>query len=281
MTNEIKLDSMTLEERTRLRKQMTDQAVRLAISSRWDEAATANREVLKVFGDDPDAFNRLGKSLTELGTVADARAAYARSIELDPTNTIAKRNLDKLATMDDERSASAAPSQLDTRLFVEETGKATVATLQAVSSERSALLDAGDVVELRVEGNAVNIVDGHGEYVGMVAPRVGLRLSRLIVGGNQYNAAIVTTTGDIKVMIRETFQHADQIGKVSFPQARAATDVRAYTRKGLLRGEEIDYSGDDEPEDDTEEAWSEEGGADGHADAPAADGDDDDDEGFA
>ncbi len=271
---------MTLEERTRLRKQMTDQAVRLAISSRWDEAATANREVLKVFGDDPDAFNRLGKSLTELGTVADARAAYARSIELDPTNTIAKRNLDKLATMDDERSASAAPSQLDTRLFVEETGKATVATLQAVSSERSALLDAGDVVELRVEGNAVNIVDGHGEYVGMVAPRVGLRLSRLIVGGNQYNAAIVTTTGDIKVMIRETFQHADQIGKVSFPQARAATDVRAYTRKGLLRGEEIDYSGDDEPEDDTEEAWSEEGGDDGHADAPAADGDDDD-EGFA
>jgi hypothetical protein len=52
MTNEVNLDSMTLEERTRLRKQMTDQAVKLAISSRWDEAANLNREFLKVFGDD-------------------------------------------------------------------------------------------------------------------------------------------------------------------------------------------------------------------------------------
>ena len=278
MTNEVDLDSMTLEERTRLRKQMTDQAVKLAISSRWDEAATVNREFLRVFGDDPDAFNRLGKSLTELGSVGEARSAYARSIELDPTNTIAKRNLDKLATMED-RIGAAAPSQLDTRLFVEETGKATVAVLQAVSSERRALLDAGDVVDLRVEGNAVNVVDGQGEYVGMVAPRVGLRLSRLMDGGNTYSAAIVTTTGDVKVMIRETFQHPDQIGKVSFPQARA-TEVRAYTRRGLLRGEEIDYTEDDEPEDDAEEVWSEEGGDDdGESASPAIDVEPDD-EGF-
>ena len=274
MTNEVDLDSMTLEERTRLRKQLTDQAVRLAISSRWDEAATANRDFLRIFGDDPDAFNRLGKSLTELGAVGDARSAYGRAIELDPTNTIAKRNLDKLASMED-RVAASAPSQLDTRLFVEETGKATVATLQAVSPERRALLDAGDVVELRVEGNAVNVVDGQGEYVGMVAPRIGLRLSRLMEGGNQYSAAIVTTTGDVKVMIRETFQHPDQIGKVSFPQARA-TEVRAYTRRGLLRGEEIDYTEDDEPEDDAEEGWSEEGGDDAEVDTPAIDVDTDD-----
>jgi hypothetical protein len=48
------------------------------------------------------------------------------------------------------------------------------------------------------------------------------------------------------------------IGKVSFPQARS-NDVRAYTRKGLLRKEmeDIEY-GDDEVEDEEEtEGWSE------------------------
>lgn len=262
---------MTLEERTRLRKQMTDQAVKLAISSRWDEAAGVNREFLKLFGDDPDAFNRLGKSLTELGQITEARGAYSRALELDHTNTIAKRNLDKLGTMEDRVAASAPPSQLDTRLFVEETGKATVATLQAVSSERGQLLDAGDVIELRVEGNAVNAIDGHGEYIGMVEPRVGLRLSRLMTGGNRYSAALVTTTGEMKVMIRETFQDPSQIGKVSFPQARA-TEVRAYTRRGLLRGEEIDIADEDEPdEDEAEEGWTEEGADDVETESPAVD----------
>jgi tetratricopeptide (TPR) repeat protein len=270
MTNEVNLDSMTLEERTRLRKQLTDQAVKLAISSRWDEAAGVNREFLKLFGDDADTFNRLGKSLTELGQVTDARQAYTRALELDHTNTIAKRNLDKLATMED-RVATAAPSQLDTRLFVEETGKATVATLQAVATERGQLLDAGDLVELRIEGNAVNAMDGEGQYVGMVEPRVGLRLARLMAGGNRYSAALVTTTGELKVMIRETFQDPSQIGKVSFPQARA-TDVRAYTRRGLLRGEEMDFpEEDDADEDEAEEGWTEEGAEESDSESPTVD----------
>jgi tetratricopeptide (TPR) repeat protein len=270
MTNEVNLDSMTLEERTRLRKQLTDQAVKLAISSRWDEAAGVNREFLKLFGDDADAYNRLGKSLTELGQITDARAAYTRALELDHTNTIAKRNLDKLAGMEDQGAAST-PSQLDTRLFVEETGKATVATLQAVATAKGQLLDAGDVIDLRVEGNAVNAVDGQGEYIGMVEPRVGLRLARLMTGGNRYSAAVVTTSGEMKVMIRETFQDPSQIGKVSFPQARA-TDVRAYTRRGLLRGEEMDFSEDDEPDDDeAEEGWTEEGAEDSDTESPAVD----------
>lgn len=248
MTNDVNLDLMTLEERTRLRKQMTDQAVKLAISSRWEDAANVNREFLKVFGDDPDALNRLGKALTEMGEVSGARNAYGRAIELDPTNTIARRNLDKLATMED-RVVTAPPTHLDTRLFIEETAKATVTTLQAVSPERGALLDAGDLVELRVEGNAVNVVDTHGEYIGMIEPRIGLRLARLMQGGNRYSAALVTATGDMKVMIRETFQHPSQIGKVSFPQARA-TEVRAYTRRGLLRGEEIEYGEEEELEEE-------------------------------
>jgi tetratricopeptide (TPR) repeat protein len=252
---------MSLEERQRVRKQMSDQAVKLAVNSRWSEAANVNRDFIKLFGDEAEAYNRLGKAQTELGQITDARKSYGRAIELDGTNTIAWRNLDRLASMTDSAAAAAGPSQLDTRLFVEETGTATVAKLQAVDEARGKLLDAGDVMELQAQGNAVNVLNAHGEYVGMLEPRIGLRLSKMLSSGNRYQAAMVSAAGgDLKVMVRETFQHPSNIGKVSFPQARATDSVRAYTRKGLLRGKDLDdiEYGDDEVEDDEpEDGWSE------------------------
>ena len=249
---------MPLDERQRMRKQMSDQAIKLAGASRWQDAANVNKEFLRLFGDDAEALNRLGKAQMELGQITAARESYGRAIALDATNTIARRNLDRLAGMKDSSASAANPSQLDTKLFVEETGTAAVAKLQATDPAISAQMDAGDVVELRAQGNAVNVHTVKGDYVGMVEPRVGLRLSKAMNAGNQYAAALVTIEGGIKVMIRETFQHPSMIGKVSFPQARS-NDVRAYTRKGLLRKEmeDIEY-GDDEVEDEEEtEGWSE------------------------
>jgi len=259
MTNEPDIESLPLEERIRLKKQMADQAVKFAVNSRWLEAANVNREYLKTFGDDSEALNRLGKSLTELGQVSEARDAYARSLDLEPANTIARRNLDRLATMTDATAAAATPSQLDTRLFVEETGTATVAKLQATDAAVSALLDAGDVVNLEVQGNAVNVLTVSGQYVGMVEPRIGLRLSKMMTAGNRYGAAMVTTTGGMKVMLRETFKHPSMIDKVSFPMGKAA-DVRPYTRKGLLRRDEdddIEFGDDEYVEEESDEGWSE------------------------
>lgn len=259
MSNDPNLDTMPLEERTRLRKQMSDQAVKLAVNSRWQEAANLNREYIRTFGEEAEAYNRLGKALTELGQISDAREAYGKALDLDPTNTIARRNLDRLAVMKDTAAASAAPSQLDTRLFVEETGTAAVARLQATNPEVSALLDAGDIVNLEVQGNAVNVLTVKGDYVGMVEPRIGLRLSKMMTAGNQYSAAMVTTTGELKVMLRETFKHPSMIDKVSFPTGRTS-DIRAYTRKGLLRREEdedFEFGDDEYVEEESDEGWSE------------------------
>jgi tetratricopeptide (TPR) repeat protein len=259
MSNDSNLETMPLDERTRIRKQMADQAVKLAVSSRWSEAANVNREYLRLFGDEAEAHNRLGKALSELGQITEARESYGKAIDIDPTNAIARRNLDRLAGLKDTAVAVAAQSQLDTRLFVEETGTAAVAKLQATDAERTATLDAGDLVELEAQGNAVNVRTAGGEYVGMIEPRIGLRLSRMMAAGNQYTAAMVTTTGDLKVMLRETFQHPSMIGKVSFPQRRTS-DIRAYTRKGLLRnqmGDDIDYTDDDDVEDEPEDGWTE------------------------
>ena len=257
MSNDPDLETMSLEERQRIRKQMSDQAVKLAINSRWLEAANLNRDFIRVFGDESEALNRLGKALSELGQITDAREAYGRALDLDPTNTIARRNLDRLATMTD--SAGAAPSQLDTRLFVEETGTATVARLQATKPAVASLLDPGDLVTLEVQGNAVNVNTTTGDYIGMIEPRIGLRLSKMMTAGNKYSAAMITTTGEPRVILRETFKHPSMINQVSFPQGRAS-DVRAYTRKGLLRRDDeddIEYGDDEYVEEESDDGWSE------------------------
>lgn len=249
------------EERLRIKKQMSDQAVRLAIGGRWDEAVDINRNLLTLLGEEAATYNRLGKSLMEMGRVTDARAAYARSLELDPTNTIARRNLDKLATMHDV--SGSAPSVIDTRIFLEESGKSVTAVLQAVEPDAVAALDAGDVVDLKVEGNAVNVHTRSGQYIGMVEPRVGLRLAKLINWGNRYSAALITSTGDARVMIRETYQDPSQAGRVSFPRS-SKVDVRAYTRRGLLQADldDLDFDDDGEVQDfeeEQEDRWSDNG----------------------
>jgi tetratricopeptide (TPR) repeat protein len=248
---------MSPEEISRVRRQMVDQAVKLAINGNWEDAATLNRDILALLGEQSDSYNRLGKAMSELGKPEEARAAYARSLELDPSNTIAKRNLDKLATTG---GGGGTPSQIDTRMFVEDTGKSTTTMLQAVDSDIVRDLDAGDIVGLQVQGNAVNVHTLGGGYIGMIDPRLGLRLSRLIAAGNQYSAALITADGDIRVMVRESYQHPSQAGKVSFPRA-ASTGVRGYTRRGLLReDDELDFGDDgDDPGDDTDDSdsWSE------------------------
>src|SRR5687767_8070705 len=96
------------DDRARVRRQRADQAIRLAMESKWEEAAQLNRQILSHFPNDTDAYNRLGKALTELGRYGEARAAYGRTLELDSANSIAKKNMSRLQTLGD-----VAPSSVE------------------------------------------------------------------------------------------------------------------------------------------------------------------------
>lgn len=246
------VEHLSAEERVRARKQAAEQSIKLAIAGRWKEAAALNREIIERIGPEVEAYNRLGKALTELGQISEARKAYQDALRLDPANAIARRNLDRLASMQDTEEAEP-PQEIRSSAFIEESGKAATVTLQAVNARLLAPLDAGDPVQLEVKGNAVNVLDKKGNYLGMVDPRIGLRLARLMEGGNLYSAALVSTADPVRVIIREIFQHPSQLGKVSFPQSRDI-GVRAYTRPGLLRSREDEEFGlPDEDEEEVEE----------------------------
>jgi hypothetical protein len=72
-------------------------------------------------------------------------------------------------------------------------------------------------------------------------------------GGNKYAAAVASVgTDTVRVIIKETFQHPNQVGKLSFPAGKAGDVVRPYTRESVLRSSDSD---DDEETTDEVEDW--------------------------
>ncbi len=250
------------EDRAKVKKQQADLAIQLALQGRWAEAAQLNRAIIESFPTDVDAFNRLGKAMTELGRYGEAREAYMKTLEIDPLNTIARKNLSRLATLGEVAAPRAATQKLSPQMFIEETGKTGITTLVRPSMEVAARMTAGDQVVLQRQNGSLLVQSTSGEYVGEIEPRLAQRLSKFMESGNQYVAAIsALDENEVRVIIRETFQHASQVGKLSFPPA-VSESFRPYVKERLVR-QDADETYFEEGDDG--EGW--EPGADsGHSD---------------
>lgn len=270
------------QERTHFQKHRTDESIAMAMESRWEEAAQANRDIIAMMPNDHHAYNRLGKALMELGQYLESRDAYDRALELDSTNVIARKNLARLATLGEDGPGEPSGQKLSPDMFIAETGRTGVSPLDGVDDDVVARLTPGDQVDLRRNEGSLTALTARGERIGEVAQPLGLRLANLIDGGNLYAAAVVSVDGNnCRIIIREVYQDPSQEGRLSFPAAGAAPageTFRSYTRTRLVRddGTEDDFeNGEDEwentgrhadadPDTDAEAALPEDGP---HADA--------------
>ena len=269
------------DEKNRIKRQKSDVAIRLAKEGRWEEAVHINRELLALFPDDSETLNRLGKAYLELKRYGEAKAAYEHAVNTDASNAIARKNLQRLAQYkadakallplaEGSEPASAPPpanrEKMNASTFIEETGKTGTTVLTNVAATAIlAKLTAGDAVLLEIEpkNQTLLVKNQEGEVLGQVEPKLALRLIRFLEGGNRYTAA-VTSVGDhdLRIIIRETYQHPTQRGRLSFPPKTAAAGYRPYTRdsvRGYGMEDDEEESGDnDDNEDDDNETGEEE-----------------------
>ena len=241
---------------TRLKRQLSEQAIDAATTSEWQEAVDINKRILEL-GPDSEAENRLARAYWELGELAQAREHYQAALALDPTNRIAERNISRLRMLMAEAGKKTVAAQKGSKapvsIFVEETGKTGFAHLLDLAAPKQlAQVNPGDAVELVADGPRL-AAKCNGVHIGYVEPRVAARLLKLIVEGNKY-AAAVTSLGDkdVRIIIREIYQDPANYGKVSFPTAAKVSDLRPYT-KGTLVREEMDLEDDLEFDDEDEE----------------------------
>ena len=211
-----------LEHRVKLRRDKSSQAIDLATQRRWDEAAVVNQELLDVIPDDVEALNRLGKALSETGRYAAARKALEAALKVSPSNAIAKKNLERMAGLNDAPTNSKSgdtSGRLSPQVFIEESGKSTTTNLVGLGAA-SVLgqVTSGDTVQLVVDGATVEVQSRDGDRLGRLEPKLAARLIRLLAGGNKYVSAIASiSTKGVSVAVRETYQSSKMSGLVSFP----------------------------------------------------------------
>ncbi|MGQ9546107.1 MAG: tetratricopeptide repeat protein [Dehalococcoidia bacterium] len=235
------------EEKARLRQRLSKQAIDLALQGRWEEAEAANRDIIEKFPSDVEAYNRLGRALTEVGDFLGAKEAYLKALELSPENAIAKKNLARLASLSESggigkkgprktRRPKAQTRRVAPELFITELGKAGVVTLHNVApADVLAKMAFGDRVQLEAKGHRLIVSSDSGEYLGEVESRQGVRLIKLMRGGNRYDAAILNVEeGKVQVIIKETYQDPSQAGRPSF-SIKATEHMRTRIKESLLR----------------------------------------------
>ena len=264
-------EAMRTPSSSKLRRDLGQEAVNLAIRGEWLRATEVNKAILELFSDDVEAMNRLVKALIELGSYVDARAVLDQVCDVAPYNNIAKKNrarLDQLAA-----SPGAAKNTKKTNngagtppVFIEESGKSGTTLLRNTARNKTVMhVSSSDQVVLATEKNTVTVRTLDGQLIGQVEPKLGTRLARLMGGGNKYTAAVVSVNDQgVFIIIRETFKHRSLQSVCSFP-SKVKQEDRVYQNEAVarfLREDDVDVDDDDDEEniideDEIETGWSE------------------------
>ena len=213
------------DDKVKTKQERTKAAIALAMQNRWPEAISVNQTLIDDFPGDLESYNRLGRALTEVGRIDEARDAFRQVLEVSPHNTIARKNLDRLEQLGDDLPRQQTVHRRATQAFIGESGKTLVTSLLNIAPLKTlARLTPGDDVSLELLGRRLNVKDEvSGEELGQVESKTASRLKRLMSGGNRYQATVKSVDDrEVTIIIREVYKHPSQARIVSFPSKSPA-----------------------------------------------------------
>ena len=218
------------EDKARIKRDKAKGAIALALSNLWEEAVALNREIIGEFPRDVDAYNRLGRALSELGLYEEAKDAFKQTLEISAANSIARKNLHRLEQLGQTPAIPKQSLRVPPQIFIEERGKSASISLRKLPTNLAHLRMApGDAVEFRISEQGLLIESPEGQYLGEVDHKLGSRLAKLIQGGNRYDAAITSVQEqNLIIIVREIYQHRSQYGVVSFPNKQPKYGIYSY-----------------------------------------------------
>ncbi len=237
-------------EHLKPRSQYADDAVQLAVAGKWDEAMKLNKFMVESFGADEETQNRLGKALSEMGKLKDAKLAYEAALKINPMNGIAKRNAARInALLHQKEGLKVGGTKVDLNLFVEEMGRTVITIVESSPPDICSKVAPGDVAELRIENDGIFAETSRGVRLGLLEAKLARRLTKFMRGGNRYQAGVTSCEGStVKLIVRETYQDPRFAGKPSFPMKRKReVEFRPYTKESLLP-REVEVFSEDEDE---------------------------------
>jgi hypothetical protein len=273
------LSTFSTAPQNRTIKRMAERAREAAVAGDWEGAVEINQEILKHVPQDASASNRLGKALDQLGRIDEAIEAYQASMEIDASNVIAQRNIQRLEQLRDREPPPAAEGKsgpaIRASVFIEETGKTYVTELvRSRNNDALTRLSPASEIELRPEGDLVAAFDQFGNKLGYLEPRISRRVRELIEAGNQYQGFVIALSGrTVRIIVREVYRHPDVPLHMALPPQAKMPAPRPYIRDTAatrdldpdlylddedetdedVEDDDLDGAGDDQEEDDTDD----------------------------
>lgn len=197
-------------------KVTSNDAIKATLSGDWNEAVNLNSQILDEDPNNIAALNRIALAYMILGKSKNAKESYQKVLSIDPLNSIAIKNLKKLKP--DSKNNEVITIQVN-NIFLEETGKTKVVDLVNVAqAEILSSLRTGQSVELFVKRLKIHVSEGK-KYIGALPDDIGSRLSKLIAGGNKYEAYIKSaSTQGASIFIIEAKRAGKYKDQPSFTQ---------------------------------------------------------------
>lgn len=234
---------------------LKDKAIQTALKGNWQEAVSANKELLEENPKDIDALNRLALAYTIVGKIKSAKMTYQKVLDIDALNPIALRNLKNL-------KSSKKPSKIDASImttlnnqFIEETGKTKVVDLINIAPfSIIQTLRTGERVGLSIKRLKIFVLKNEKQYIGVLPDDIGKRLIKFIKSGNKYEAYIKSiNTHKVIIFIKETKRATRLKNQPSFLAIAESAlfdkeKMRNAAKANLQELEEEDYSEEEEPE---------------------------------
>ena len=238
-------------------------AIAAAKSGDWSKAVEINQQILEATPQDIPALNRLGMALLHTKETKQAKEAFTTVLEIDKTNSIAKKQLERI------KSNNTIPSPtFNKNYFIEEPGKTKIAELHRLSGKQ--VLDSlavGMNCALKLKNRYISVETEDGTYVGALPEDLSFRLTKLIQSGNTYHCSVHSCSNNQCSVYLKELTRSDKNKEIhSFPTSKMAGGSSDSDDRFLLEDGFEDEDGLMDIDDDSvEELDSTRGSADSHS----------------
>lgn len=202
---------------------LKNQAVKAALDNDWSTAIDYNKQILEHQPEDIATLNRLGYALTHIGAIDSAKSTYERVLKLDKYNPIAKKSLQKLASLKPGIVIKKSNNNKIRTSFIEEPGKTkTISLIRPGTTKTILSISMGMPVRLVPKKRRVCVETYEGEYIGCIPDDIGLRLEKLIKIGYNYETNIKAIANkSVSIFVREVTRSIKAKNVPSFPGSNA------------------------------------------------------------
>lgn len=210
-------------------------AIAFALAGKWEDAAAANLNILKLNPNDTEALCRLTRAYFETGKISEAKKTAGQVIEIEPGNQIAQKFIEKIKLIKKSNLPVSSPTCNES--FLEEPGKTKIVGLVNLGNpEIFVKLDPGEEVKLVAYSHKVSVNSSGGEYVGRLPDDIAARLKDLIKKGNKYQTLVkCASCKEVTVFIREIEKSKNTNGSLSFPPEKI--DYVSFTPPELVHSD--------------------------------------------